>query len=184
MARNIANFLIFQAAWFITVFSASGGYPYVGVLFTLMWMALHLHFFSRNLLAELNLLVFAAVLGYLVDSLQVQLGVFSFSPHAQFGGPSPLWMVALWVNLAATLNFSLSWLGKKYFLSAALGAVSGPLAYFAGTGLGAMVFESPWSLAAVSLQWFLCMPLLLCLARSGFSPWGKAMTENHAVVSE
>ena len=184
MARNLANFLIFQSAWFITVLSAAAGQPYVGVVFTLGWMLVHLHLFTSKATQELALLVIAAILGFMVDSLQVLLGVFSFPAQASLGWPTTLWMVALWINLAATLNYSLSWLRNYYILAAILGAISGPLAYFGGSKLGAMVFEMPWSLAAVSLQWFICMPLLLYFARSNAFPGRKVIPASQPVMGE
>ena len=184
MAKNFLNFLVFQAAWFITVLSAAAGKPYAGVVFTFAWMIIHLQLFTTKKVQELGLIMFAAVLGFIVDSTQVLLGVFSFPPAAAWGWPTTLWMMALWINLAATLNYSLSWLKNSYILAAVLGAVSGPLAYYAGSRLGAMIFEMPWSLAAVSLQWFVCMPLLLYFARSGFLVRRKSICVNSAVVGE
>lgn len=165
MQKTLFNFLLFQAAWFSTIIAAVAGYPYLGIILTIGWMVLHLNVFSENKLAELNLLLFAGLLGYTVDSVQVYLGVFAFPPEVVFGSPSTLWMVALWVNLAATLNFSLSWLQDKYFLAAVLGAISGPAAYYAGSQLGAMSILTSWSLYAISLQWFICMPLLFWFAQ-------------------
>ena len=67
---------------------------------------------------------------------------------------------ALLRGLAATLPM----------LAMLLGALGGPAAYFAGTKLGAMVFNEPWSMAAVSLQWLIAMPLLTWFARKQAGP--------------
>jgi hypothetical protein len=161
----VINFLIFQAAWFITIFSAASGLPWYGPAFTLLWMVFHLLFFTERRLAEINILLFTAILGYLIDSLQVLLGIFSFPSQPSLGAPSTLWMVALWINLAATLNISLKWLHRRLLLAGLLGAIGGPLAYFAGSQIGALEFGHSWSLAAISLQWSIAMPLLIWFAQ-------------------
>lgn len=164
------NFLLFQAVWFFTVSSAAAGNPVYGPGFTLAWMLVHLSFFTDRRLAEINNLLFAALLGYLMDSTQVMLGVIIFPQHTILGEPSPLWMIALWFNLAMTLNLSMKWLQNNLFLAAALGAVGGPAAYYGGEVLGAIVLNQPWSLLSIALQWFVAMPLLTWLARKQAGP--------------
>ena len=88
-------------------------------------------------------------------------GIFSFSENASFGYPSSIWMVALWVNLALTLNYSLGWLKEKLILSSLFAAVGGPLAYYAGSKMGAINFENhTFSIIALSVIWAIAMPLL------------------------
>jgi hypothetical protein len=159
------NFIVFQAAWFITILSASSGMPWYGPVFTLCWVVFHLALFTEKRNAEINLLLFAAMLGYFFDSLQVTFSVFSFPPQTSLGSPSTLWMVALWINLAATLNISLKWLQDKLLLAGLLGAIGGPAAYYAGSKLGALQLHGSWSLMAIALQWVIAMPLLVWCAQ-------------------
>ncbi|MHC4217118.1 MAG: DUF2878 domain-containing protein [Planctomycetota bacterium] len=116
--------------------------------------------------AEVVLLFFAATFGYLMDSLLVLAGVIEFPHQARLGLPSTLWMVALWINLATTLNASLGWLRGRYVLGAVMGLVAGPLSYFAGVRLGAISFGLPTgiSLAVIAVEWALSMPALLVIA--------------------
>lgn len=110
-------------------------------------------------------MLFAATIGYLFDSLQVLIGVMAFPVHVALGWPSPIWMIALWINLAATLNLSLKWLQGKLLLAAILGAIGGPATYYAGSRLGAVELFGPVSLLALSLQWVIAMPLLVYFAQ-------------------
>ena len=88
----------------------------------------------------------------------------SFPPQAQFGAPTTLWMVTLWLGFAATLRHALGWIRGRYLLGAILGAVAGPLAYWSGSKLGAVVLtQTGSSLLMVALEWAVAMPLLLLL---------------------
>jgi hypothetical protein len=160
MQKKVFNFLLFQTAWFITIISAASGHPLVGVLFTALWMIVHFRFFTARRFVELNTLCFAALLGYLLDSFLVYLNVISFPSQSVLGSPSTLWMIALWVNLAATLNFSLYWLQRSLISAAVMAAIAGPATYYAGSRFGAIEFGQDWSLLAISVQWLLAMPLL------------------------
>ncbi|MFT5132219.1 MAG: hypothetical protein ACI9SC_000684 [Gammaproteobacteria bacterium] len=170
MRKLIPNFILFQTAWFITIFSAVSGHPYIGPVYTVMWMMLHLTFFTDQRFEEWRILFFAAVLGYIFDSLLVYMDVFTFPPQALLGSPSTIWMIALWVNLAATLNFSLKWLQGRLVLAALLGAIAGPATYYAGSRIGAIELQQAWSLLAISMQWLIAMPLLLWFAQRGLRP--------------
>ncbi len=179
MIQVVLNFVIFQAAWFITVYSAASGLPIYGPLFTSLWMLFHLKFFTKKYRSEISLLLFAATLGYLLDSLMVLIGAIAFPERTALGGPSPLWMVALWINLAATINFSLKWLHGRLLLAALLGAIAGPAAYYAGSVLGAIELFGIKSLLAISVQWLLAMPLLIWFA--GYEPGQRLI---HSLFAE
>ncbi len=164
VTRPITNFLLFQICWLANCAGAGAGWPLAGPIVTAVWIALHLNALGERRVSEGWILLAAAVLGYAADSLLVLSGFIEFPLHAQLGGPSPLWMVALWVGFAATLRHALSWLSNRYLLGALLGAIGGPLAYRAGEALGAIQIPDPLSgLTAVSVEWLVAMPLLLGL---------------------
>ena len=158
---KITNFILFQLAWFITIISAAKGMPYIGVAFTMIWMLLHLSIMEELRNTEIKLFLFAAILGYLLDSILVVTGFIAFPEHTLLVGPSPLWMVCLWLNLTATINLSLSWLEGRYLLAGALAAVAGPMAYVAGEKLGAITLFGNTAIFVVSIVWCLAMPLLV-----------------------
>lgn len=158
---KITNFILFQLAWFITIFSAAKGMPYIGVAYTMIWMFFHLLMMAEIRNAEIKSLLFSAIMGYLLDSILVASGVIVFPGHTLLGGPSPLWMVCLWVNLTATINLSLSWLKGRYVLAGTMAAIAGPMAYIAGEKLGAITLFGNTSIFVISVMWCLAMPLLI-----------------------
>ena len=164
MIHIVVNFLVFDLAWLVNVYSAASGMPIYGPVFTMIWMLCHLGFTVEKRLPEVSLLLFAAIFGYLFDSLLVLTDVIAFPEKTMLGWPSTLWMVALWINLAATLNFSLKWLKGRFALAVLLGATTGPIAYYAGSVLGAIELYGLKSLMAISLQWALALPILLWFA--------------------
>ena len=162
LTHPIGNFVLFQLCWFANVLSASAGWPEIGVTLTALWIALHLSSIDEGRGTESLLLIAAAVFGYTADSLLVLLGLIEFPEHARLGGPSPLWMVALWVAFAATFLHALRWLKDRYLLAALLGALGGPLAYRAGEALGAIAIpDAIPGLIAVGVEWLIAMPILL-----------------------
>jgi hypothetical protein len=159
---KIVNFVAFQVGWFACVLGAAAGRPWLGPVVVAGVVALHLAL-RRPRGPEILLLLSAGVMGYFMDSVLVLGGVINFTPEARLGGPSALWMVAMWVNLGTTLNLSLGWLRERYLLAAAIGAISGPLAYWAGVRLEAVTFglPLPLSLSLVSVEWVVSMPALI-----------------------
>ena len=159
------NVILFQAAWFAAVLGAARGIFWIGPLAMLPVLAIHLAL-RDDRQGELKLLLAAGLLGFLFDSSMVSFGVFMPFPHL-FPRPfSPPWMIGLWLNFAATLNVSLSWLRGRYLLAALFGAVGGPLAYYSGGKLGATeALPTLRGLLVLALGWGLMTPLLVWLAQ-------------------
>jgi len=165
MTHPLVNFLAFQLGWFAACLGAAQGWPIFGPIYSCLWLSLHLRSLGNAWGLELRLLLLAALLGYFADSLLVVCGLLAFPEQAMLGAPSPVWMVVLWVNLAATLRHCLKWLrGMPPIIAAVLGAVAGPFSYFAGAKLGAVVLtQPPLSLAAIAMEWALATPALIGL---------------------
>jgi len=161
---NIINFILFQTAWFVTIFSAANGKPYFGVLFTALWMLFHLFFVVSKRKNELMLIVSTILIATIFELTLVMNGFVSYPSHSALLTLVPIWMITLWVNLAATINYSMTWLKQRYFLSAVLAAVAGPLTYFAGERFGAIELNGTASLIAISIMWLISMPLLFWLS--------------------
>lgn len=148
--------------WFICVLGAANGYNWLGPLFVAVLVAIHLNLIPARR-RELATLAAAALFGYTIDSVMVLAGVFDFPAQAGVGAPSTVWMVALWVNFAMALNVALHWLQRKYLLAALLGAVGGPIAYFAGTRFGGLLAPAGITvlIGAVAVQWAIATPLVV-----------------------
>ena len=162
---NIFNFILFQTAWFVTILTAAYGKPYIGVLFTMIWMLFHLSIVGEKRNPELMLIVVTAIIAYLLESGLVITGLIVYPEQAILGSPVPIWMVTLWINLALTINYAMSWLKERYLLSALLAAIAGPLTYYAGERFGAITLNGTLSLIAISIIWLIAMPLMFWLSR-------------------
>ncbi len=176
MTHPLVNFIAFQACWFANVLGAAHGVPWTGPLVTAAWLAVHLGALRAQAPLEARVLIAAAVLGWLADSGLVMAGLVAFPEAARLGGPSPVWMVALWVVFASTLRHSLGWLRGRWLLGAALGAVGGPLAYLGGEALGAIAVAGTAGVAAVAVQYALATPLLLAVVHHAEQARGAALS--------
>ena len=160
-----ANFLAFQIGWFACVLGGAHDLPWVGTGIALVIVAWHLTRAVRPK-QELLLVLSAAAIGALFDTLLVWLGWFTYSSGTLIAGTAPHWMVALWMLFATTLNLSLSWLKRRLFVAVLFGAIGGPLAYLGGEKLGALNFESPTAgLIALAIGWASLTPLLAMIAQ-------------------
>jgi hypothetical protein len=146
------------------VLGAAYGMPWLGVVVVPIVVVLHIAIaFQKQ--DELFLILAAGAVGFCVDSVLVAFGVFSPVAYLLPAPFSPPWMVLLWMNFAITLNASLKKLHGRYTLSALLGAVSGPAAYYSGAKLGAAT-ELPTisDLVVLSAVWAAAVPALFWIA--------------------
>ena len=148
---GLLNFVLFQVGWFSAVLSAAHDRPWLGVAVVLVLVALHLRLFAGP--HEARLVVASAVLGVAVDSGLKLSGLVHYAGATWPQALAPAWIVAMWANLAITLEHSLAWLGRGVRLPAILGAVAGPLAYRAAEALGAVRLEGWPALAALAVLW-------------------------------
>lgn len=171
--RLLTNILQFQIGWFACVLGAANGMPELGTSVALVLVTVHVAR-STHAANELSIVLFAGAFGLAADTALLQLGLLSFSAGALLAGVTPHWMVALWMVFATTLNISFGWLKRRRALAAALGAVAGPFAYYAGAKLGAVELSRTLpALLGIAIVWALAMPLLLWfsnrLERSGLA---------------
>ena len=167
--RKLLNFVAFQCCWFANVIGAASGFPWLGPLVTVLWLAVHLASLrsasgAGNVAAEMRVLLAAIAIGWTADSALALAGFISFPEVAQLGGPSPVWMVALWACFAATFRHSLSWMRGRWLIAVVLGAVGGPLAYVGGEKLGAILQTDYLSIVVVAVQYAIATPVLLAIA--------------------
>ena len=123
----LANFLVFQIGWFACVLGGANGLPWVGTGIALAIVAWHLTRAVRPK-QELLLVLSAAAIGALFDSLLVALGWLAYPSGTLIAGTAPHWIVALWMLFAITLNLSLAWLKRRLLI--AVGAAVGDILDF------------------------------------------------------
>lgn len=163
-AHIMVNVLAFQTAWLGAVVGAAMGSLWLGLAAALVVVALHLHWAARPG-RELGAVAAVTLLGTAWDTLPAALGLIDYRGGlAAFGG-TPLWIVALWLAFATTLNVSLRWLRGRLWLAVALGGVFGPLCYAAAERLGALTLVAPANaLLAQALGWAVLLPATAALA--------------------
>lgn len=162
---NLLNLVFFQTGWFVCVLGAAAGHPWLATLGGLVLVAGHLAL-VRQRDREALLLLAALALGLVLDAIHIATGVLRFSIGSLHPALPPPWILVLWLQSAATLHYSLAWLGGRPLLAAIIGAVSGPLAYWGGVRFGAAELgPSLWPcLLQIGLGWAVALPVLQRLA--------------------
>lgn len=161
---QIANFVVFQAAWFAAVLGAAHHIPLWGTACAIAAIAWHLGVSARPA-QEAKLIGFACAIGFVVESAVAMQGHVSYPSGQPVGWLAPYWMVALWGEFAIALNVTMRWLKRRLWLAAVLGAVGGPTAFVSGVKLGGAQFvDMTPALAMLALVWAVSMPLLVWLS--------------------
>jgi Protein of unknown function (DUF2878) len=171
-ATVITNFVLFQLGWFACVLGAAQDYPWAGTVAAAAIVAWHIRSAARPA-AEVNLLLQVVLIGAVWDSLLVMLGWIAYPSGTLLAGTAPHWILALWALFATSLNVSMRWLKGRLLLAALMGAVCGPLSYWAAVRLGAVQFVHPAQvIVALAVGWALIMPALMLLSQrnDGFGP--------------
>lgn len=160
----LTNFILFQLAWFACVAGAAYGMPWLGVSVTLITTAWHLRQ-SKRAKPEMLLMFTVLLLGASFDQLMLLLQLVAYQQHGWSASLVPVWIVALWLAFASTLNLSLAWLQGRYLVGALFGASGGPLAYFGAQNIGAVTLNSSASYIALSIGWAVITPVVLYMAK-------------------
>jgi len=162
----VPNAIGFQIVWLAAVGGAARGWWWAGPLALAVFAMLQLGV-SRWRSADLKLMLIAAVLGFAIDSLWVQLGWIEFRSAQPWSSAAPVWIVAMWMGFALTLNHSLSALKAHVVIALLFGLIGGPLAYWIAASVWhAATIDASWlPYAGLAVSWALITPLLLRLAQ-------------------
>lgn len=162
---GLAQFCLFQAAWFACVLGAAHGQVAAGVMAVAAVVLLHLAV-SPARAADLALTVLAMLVGLAWDSAMVRQGWVQYASPGPLPQLAPIWILALWALFATLLRGPLAWLHGRPLLAAVLGAIGGPLSYLAAVRLGAGSFPDPAvALAVLGAGWAVMTPALIESAR-------------------
>lgn len=176
---QVANALGFQCVWFATVAGAGSGRPWAGPLAVAVFAALTLAT-SNARRSDLGLLAIALPFGFVLDSIWVRLGLLEFAHAWPAEDWAPMWILSLWAGFALTINHSLSAVCQRPALAVTLGAIGGPLAYFAAErGFGAVALTAPTSvvIGLIGAAWAVTVPLLAMAAMRFSRGSGTARVE-------
>lgn len=150
------NLILFQIGWFGCVLGASNGISLLGpgiVALSSLQVLVRTH--PRR---EFQFLCGALMMGIVCDAFLISTQAIQFQNGNSI---APVWMWALWANLALTFSGCMRWLRNRFFVGALLGAIGGPLCYLAGARLGALHIDNERaSLPAISVVWALAIPAL------------------------
>lgn len=159
MRKRLANALLFQIGWFACVLGGNS----LWLLLAGVVLAVHLLWIS-SWRTEGPLVVSVALIGTLIDSLLLKSGVFSFASE---GLLIPLWLMVLWAVLATTLNHCLDWTATPWWRASVLGAIGGPMSYYAGSKMAGVYLPLGFwpSMLLLGIIWAVLFPLLQKLAK-------------------
>lgn len=177
--RMVLNFVLFQVGWLACVVGGATQWHWAGPVFVAVVLAFHLTQSSRWS-QEIILVLFALIIGTLWDSLLVATDLLQYHHGLFHPEVAPYWIIAMWALFATTLNVSMRWLRGRWLIAGLFGAIGGPLAYYAGTRLGAVTMpDQSQALLALTIGWAVIMPVLMWIAErfDGFATPQPTLTE-------
>lgn len=164
MGPSVKNFVLYNIGWFAVVLFAAQGQAWIGNLAVLLVVSAHL-LSVPSARKESLLLATAAIIGLVWETALVWTGVLSYPTAPGIGVLAPSWIVAMWILFATTINVSLSWVKRSWWLAALFGAIGGPLAFAAGQALGAVSFGYPMiTPLVIGAGWAVLLPFLCAAA--------------------
>jgi hypothetical protein len=128
---------------------------------------------------EIRRLAAVGAFGFVLETAAQACAFYAYRGVPEFAPwLAPVWIVTLWILLAATYNSSLAWLEGKPGLQALIGAVASPASFSAAVGLGAARFIVPAASgrAALALIWAVAFPLSFYVARVAEGSWSKTQS--------
>jgi hypothetical protein len=161
----LPNALGFQLVWLASVGGAAYGWWWAGPA-ALIPFAIWQIATSRWPRADLLLMCAAAGAGFAIDSVWTQSGLMQFASPSPSPAWAPVWIVAMWMGFALTLNHSLAALKTHPRIAFAFGLLGGPLAYWIADSAWNAVDIVPGATAYVALgiAWAVATPLMLYAA--------------------
>lgn len=161
----LPNALGFQLVWLAAVVGAAYGWWWAGPA-TLIPFAIWQIATSRWPRADLLLMCGAAAGGFAIDSVWTLSGMMQFASPAPSTAWAPVWIVAMWMGFALTLNHSLSALKTHPWVAVMFGLLGGPLAYWiADRGWNAVeIVPGALPYIALAIAWAIATPAMLYTA--------------------
>lgn len=160
--NRLFNTSLFYGGWVLCLKDVSSLYG-AGAVSLIIAYQLYCSSYRKADLALCGLMTF---LGPLSDSFYAHLGLLHYhSPLHSISWLPPLWIFLLWGLVAVNMSL-FSWLKKKWFLAALLGAVGGPASYLSAIRLGgaSTLVPLPLSLTVIGVCWAILFPSLMWLS--------------------
>lgn len=159
------NLLGFQSVWLAVVFGASQGWQWLGVAAALLFVLATFRWGGKST-QDLRMIAICLPIGFALDSSLVYFGQLDYALDWPSGSLAPLWIMALWLGFAATLNHSMGFLHNNPWMAAAFGFIGGPLSYFgAARAFSVVEFEGVMAFVWLAIGWGLALPGIVWLFR-------------------
>ena len=159
---SVINFLLIKVAWVACV--VGGTLP--GSLVIALMLALCLY--QGRWRRERNFVIGLALLGLILDSTWIHLGILDFGPNTlQLSGLAlpPPWIVLLWVAVGLSLFEALGFFVRRPLLGAVIVGATAPLSYSTGAQFGAVTVPSAPMLMVIALVWVVVFAVVFEMAR-------------------
>ncbi len=152
----------FYLGWWAAAWGASHSFAWIGPVVSVVLVGIHLRL-TTDRKAEGIFILSMGLVGFLVETLAIQFGLFQLSSLERL---APLWIVSMWILFALTFEGMLA-LTMKPILLVLGAAVGGPISYYAGEKMGLITYARPLALSIVlhALLWSALVPLLIWLRR-------------------
>lgn len=161
IAGRLFNSALFYISWIVCIQQAKGPHPYAGPLLIGFLLIFHL-IYSKERLLEAILIASIALFGTIIDSIYIHLGWIDYvGGYENFKGIIPLWMTSLWAFYATTINHSLAWAKRNFWMMVILGGLGGAASYSVAFKLEAAVLHVsvPFILTVIGCVWAVVFPL-------------------------
>ena len=156
----LANAGLYEAGWFAVVLGIAWGSPWIGSALGIVTILAHLAIVTDRRI-ELQRIAAAVFIGVVVETINSKFGIYEVIGANQLNTTFAPWLLVIWAGLATAFYRSLRWLSGRYLLAIPIGALAGPIAFWAGERLGAIVMtREPELLGLLALQWAIALPLL------------------------
>jgi hypothetical protein len=152
---NIFTLVGFKVTWLSCVFGELYFNSWVGFVIGITYLII---FFINvdNKYKSFRTILFFSFSGYIFDSALSFFELYTIEAQTTFLY-LPIWFIVLWPSFACLLIKVLSFLKNYNLLSAILGALIGPISYYAGITLGLANVTNNIIFIVISFFWFLLM---------------------------
>jgi hypothetical protein len=164
---KIINAAFFYLIWWGCILGIRSNLYYLGPILTTIFILVHLNIISEAK-EEITFILYCGVLALAIESLHLYFGLLSYEGYIYSSSLfPPLWIICIWMTLAATLNYSMSFLKERWPRIVLCGGIFGPVCYY-----GAMKFEIihfhfsiEKSIFILSAVWAICLPSMYYISK-------------------
>ena len=162
------HFFILQVLWWGSILSAVHlDFAPWAPFFMVIILLLLSHFTSLYNEKDRILGVVATLIGLVLDTLWIQLGLIEYTADWPIAGFCPLWILVLWFGVGFDFRHSLLWLEQRKIIGGIVTGISAPLCYWSAMKAGVgqipneMQFITP---LVIGITWAIVFPAYAQLA--------------------